>query len=617
MLDKVLQETITWETKPINELLGSTATNGADYSKQIIMYGPTQVGKTTLILDLMGAKSDQREDLDKILKGGAKAGSASTSSAIIYSKWNRDIFGLATQNIHDSEPGELQELTADEFKEKIKIINEQDRASDGLSTKTSDIYCYYIPQYFFDDSATLQNLQIIDLPGFGERNEKMRKRADEIVSFISQIVAGAIVVIKSENIQKLESDYKDFISKHHFNHLAIAISYAASTDNNVKNIDTKDLSDDQLASNISKYYYDLIQSEQYLNLESVTADEIVFPVEKKIYLQKNVQHLTGAFDVIRKRLINRVATMCNQTSIKFCIEKLEHKNQIIQQEKEAIKKTLEEDIEEEKRLQMQMMDAKQKKQKNDDELHRVKERIDLLQKRRNEILMCASNLRKTKYSPSQAEELWNTVKDYKKSDRNEYLNKVLIKFVHQCIGDEPTKEKRFYKAAEKAAGKHLTNFDFEEFFRPRHLSHRQKWREEAAFEINCFLEKITGDVEKSVNIKNFPVFQKISDKKISLENKVDDFNMVLRELDKRIEQNHTAQKQKRNFIEETENDIKNNLIHKENVKKVFIKHFYLKKQELEQRIICEPDSEIKTALFLVLSSIYLNMKPYLEENENE
>ena len=300
MLEDIFQEVVSWEKKPISELLGTVPVIGSDYSKQIIMYGPTQVGKTTLILDLIGIKPEKRNELDNILRGGSTAGSASTSSAIIYSKWDKDCFGISTRNIHDFKDETPEELNAVQMAERITAINVQNRFGDKATLKQSDIYCFYFPASYFDDLSPLKNLQIIDLPGFGERNEKMRKRADEIASFISGFVAGAIVVVRSQNIQKLESDYKEFISKHHLNHLAIAVSYAAATNFNVRKFQGDD---SEIAHEISEYYYNLIQTDGYMNFGDVAPEDIIFPVEKKEFLNENLPSLYGAFEKLRSLLI--------------------------------------------------------------------------------------------------------------------------------------------------------------------------------------------------------------------------------------------------------------------------------------------------------------------------
>ena len=46
-------------------------------------------------------------------------------------------------------------------------------------------------------------------------------------------------------------------------------------------------------------------------------------------------------------------------------------------------------------------------------------------------------------------------------------------------------------------------------------------------------------------------------------------------------------------------------------------HFSKKEDDLLNRMEIESDPELTTALFLTYSAIYLNIKPYLEEKNNE
>ena len=59
----IFKEIQTWENAPINELLGAAQKNLDNSVKRVIVYGPTQVGKTTLIMDLIGIKTELQKDL--------------------------------------------------------------------------------------------------------------------------------------------------------------------------------------------------------------------------------------------------------------------------------------------------------------------------------------------------------------------------------------------------------------------------------------------------------------------------------------------------------------------------------------------------------------------------
>ncbi len=50
----------------------------------VVVFGKTQVGKTTLILDLMGVSSDSLERVSKVLRGGREPGESATATAMEY-----------------------------------------------------------------------------------------------------------------------------------------------------------------------------------------------------------------------------------------------------------------------------------------------------------------------------------------------------------------------------------------------------------------------------------------------------------------------------------------------------------------------------------------------------
>lgn len=50
----------------------------------VVVYGTTQVGKTTLILDLLGIRKEVLPAVGKILRGGQQLGKSSTASPIRY-----------------------------------------------------------------------------------------------------------------------------------------------------------------------------------------------------------------------------------------------------------------------------------------------------------------------------------------------------------------------------------------------------------------------------------------------------------------------------------------------------------------------------------------------------
>ncbi|MBQ3007163.1 MAG: hypothetical protein IJD78_06340 [Clostridia bacterium] len=623
-LYSVFQEINTWENGPVNELLGNTYDNSNPSTRRIIMYGPTQVGKTTLIMDLIGIKPEYQKYLEDILRGGAKAGNSSTSSAVVYDRWEEDCFGILFGNINSEISAEPERLDAESFTKRIEGINSLNRDSreNGLNKKGNIIY-YFLPKSLFEEASEEQHLQIVDLPGFGEKNEIMRKNAEEIIDYLSGIVAGAIVVVKSDFIQRLESDYKDFIDKHHHNHLAIAVSYAIKTSAELQHAcDDRDShylrsckTDRDIAKKISKHYFDLIKSEGYVSFDDDLKGQIVFAVEKGDYLSKNFSHLSGVFSESRKLLKERIASIIKRTSIDACIEEFEtrnkrliEKNNILKTELSDAETSFESFRKNEPDIGKKLINLEKEKEK----LENQKVKRNAAFKHMQSIVNSFENWQII--TEEEAGRFWDEYWVEDKTGKKNKLHYVLSEKIKARIGDEPEECKDLYAMILSCAVESLGSFDYDEFMKPRRGVHSKRWREHAAFEGRYYTGyhlfprtcKLIQDYRKTRNYEINHKLDAIKKEHTSLTLAKVSFN----NLKNKQEQEISELKQK---IGNNEELIKRNSDMRDNVKSVFIRHFRRKMLEIDERMKSEKDPEIITALFLVKGSIYSGMKPYLEE----
>lgn len=131
-----------------NELRGLVEGHEASDTKVALVYGKTQVGKSTLILTLMGIKEEFFEEVQDVLRAGRPNGRSSTSTAIRYtystdSSWRLN--GLVCNG------SEVKRGLFDIRKELEKHAVYQD-----------DVIDIGIPSEYFQEAS---NLEIIDLPG--------------------------------------------------------------------------------------------------------------------------------------------------------------------------------------------------------------------------------------------------------------------------------------------------------------------------------------------------------------------------------------------------------------------------------------------------------------------
>jgi hypothetical protein len=141
----------------------------------IVLFGPTQVGKTTLLLELLGVAKNSLPYVNDVLRGGRKAGLSATATPMIYD----DSLGECWRLDHG---GQAQDLDADGLKQALTRI--RGRVEAGLA----DIRpaTLYIPaRYFNANRRGTPRVRILDLPGVNPANaneaEHVRRVARDYV----------------------------------------------------------------------------------------------------------------------------------------------------------------------------------------------------------------------------------------------------------------------------------------------------------------------------------------------------------------------------------------------------------------------------------------------------
>ncbi len=230
-IQNIFEEISTWENVPINRVLGSIGIDkSSSVIKRIIMCGATQVGKTTVVMALLGIKNDKQAELERILRGGTTAGHSSTSATVVYMKSADSNFGYYEGGIEETiDESKIESFSPEVFEAMLGKLKEEKR-TDSLKSIYSASYIY-IPKDYFNKNAP--NLQIVDSRGFGERiietergdsitSEKINKFIDDLMLFASGVVAVATV----DKMQSLKSDYKAILDKKSPNQVLIILTHA-------------------------------------------------------------------------------------------------------------------------------------------------------------------------------------------------------------------------------------------------------------------------------------------------------------------------------------------------------------------------------------------------------
>ena len=168
-------------------------------SVNIAVYGRSQVGKTTLILELIGIKKECREYVSNILRADIPPGQSVTPTSIIYQKSSDDHFYYLE--------GEDECLVdANELKQKLKSLRnrvEKNVEIKNLGKVGSNVLIKIAKKYF--EKRNSLNINIIDLPGFGSANEKEQRHVQKVIENIVPIL-NLVLIVSNKITDLVKSD---------------------------------------------------------------------------------------------------------------------------------------------------------------------------------------------------------------------------------------------------------------------------------------------------------------------------------------------------------------------------------------------------------------------------
>lgn len=131
----------------------------------VVVYGATQVGKTTLILDLLGLGSDTESEVVSVLRGEQARGKSATVMALRYGRSSDDYWYIGSS-------GPLEQTKATQT---LAIARHRVEKGDVQNVVLTDIL---IPARLFPPKAKDSldvDVRLIDLPGLDARNAHERE----------------------------------------------------------------------------------------------------------------------------------------------------------------------------------------------------------------------------------------------------------------------------------------------------------------------------------------------------------------------------------------------------------------------------------------------------------
>ena len=168
----------------------------------VMIYGNSQVGKTTLILSMIGIKNEFFREVHDTLRAGILRGNSSTSTAIIYAKSNNQQYGFSLVKLNHVSDKEIEYFDRGGMVNRLKKMRHEVETN---RAKADDILYIYIPCHYFTDDAEKYNISIIDMPGVESRNYKESSHVENLMTRYIPAASVCIIVCRSNNIQSLEN----------------------------------------------------------------------------------------------------------------------------------------------------------------------------------------------------------------------------------------------------------------------------------------------------------------------------------------------------------------------------------------------------------------------------
>ncbi|QCP47882.1 hypothetical protein FAZ95_00995 [Trinickia violacea] len=166
----------------------------ADYNRSdqvtVVVYGSTQVGKTTLMLDMLGVDRAHAAEVSGVLRGGRTVGKSSTATAMRYRKSESDGWRIGKTG-KDLAGGEAEACFA-ALRAKVE----------SGSDEVPDVVDVYIPRCFFSPAAiTLAaEIRLLDLPGLNAANPNEANHVRRVARTYVPIADLIVLVGRADNL---------------------------------------------------------------------------------------------------------------------------------------------------------------------------------------------------------------------------------------------------------------------------------------------------------------------------------------------------------------------------------------------------------------------------------
>ena len=239
----------------------------------VVIFGKTQVGKTTLLLDLMGIAAEQMPIISEVMRGGREQGKSATATTMEYRASLGEYWGLTI-------PGESAPRLLYSDQEMKRALGHLREVMESGQLVAESPCVVHIPKRFFDTAnSRATNVRILDLPGDNPANEQEQKHVNQMAKTYLPFADLILLVGRGDDLGFLKPEVitlpgiEDWQAMPHRFRIVTAYSYTAQS--------VKDILRNDDAADESILRRRLIQEiERFGALNVAARDEaLYFPLE--------------------------------------------------------------------------------------------------------------------------------------------------------------------------------------------------------------------------------------------------------------------------------------------------------------------------------------------------
>ena len=203
----------------------------------VVIFGKTQVGKTTLLLDLMGIDSQHISLISGVLRGGRAAGQSATATAMEYCRSESNQWGVTLQS-------QTSWFDSDDLVE--KRLGELRTSMESGQLSLSAPCVVHIPNRFFAHrEAVAPDMRILDLPGDNPSHQEEQKHVNQMAKTYLPFADLILLVGRGDDLSFLQPDVitlpgiEDWQAMPHRFRVVTTFSYSAQSVKDLMRMDAQ------------------------------------------------------------------------------------------------------------------------------------------------------------------------------------------------------------------------------------------------------------------------------------------------------------------------------------------------------------------------------------------